>query len=212
MIQSLVTVLLCLTTIPAFSQSSSFREGESETKNEPVAYTNFLQGLSNIQEWATKLEAALRKQGDEIDRNKAKAQLLPKVVAIQKSLSDLEEFNRRVTDDVGTDSKSLNPDKLHNDLTDLSTNLSVLKQHFRDMREEVHVISVPEITDVERLGEEFVGTRDAVVRVTLRALGVSSAEGKEIDYVDLKERSAHISDLLHKAQDAFGELHRYLEK
>lgn len=207
----LFIIALCIVTVSLGSTALAAIESQTEAKQEPTSYDNFLKGLSNLQKWAVKLEAALRKQGAEIDRNKAKTQILPKVIAIQKILSNLEDINRRITLDAGTDAKSLNPNKMRADLNDLSTNLFVLRQRFREMREGVHVISIPEITEVERLGEDFVGARALEVDAALRTLGVSSGDFSEIDYANLKSHSTHITELLHKAQDAFGTLHRYLE-
>jgi hypothetical protein len=73
--------------------------------------TNFLTGLSGIQEWASRLETALRNQGSKIDQSKAKDELLPRVIAIQKNLSDLEDINRRVVEDADKNPVTKNPVK-----------------------------------------------------------------------------------------------------
>ena len=83
----------------------------------------FLRSLTGIQQWASDLEAALRNRGDKIDQRKAKSQLLPGVIAIQKSLSDLEDINTKVVADCGTSIESLNREKMAVDLRALEFKL-----------------------------------------------------------------------------------------
>jgi hypothetical protein len=172
-------------------------------------------GLTGIQEWASKLETALRSQGNKIDQQKAKAELLPRVVAIQKQLSDLEDINRSVVEDAGTREEDLNRTKMIEDLGVFKQKIKEIQGSFNDLRRGVQVISLPEMTDVERLGEDYVQTRGLEIDKSLKILGygepASNAESIKVNYTDLKASSDKITKLLHQAQDAFGKLHHYLE-
>jgi hypothetical protein len=206
-----LTLLTILTVVTATSGAVAQEDAHKTTQNQ-ASNPNFLQGLSSIQEWATKLEAALRSQGNKIDQRKAKEQLLPKVIAIQKNLSDLEDLNANVVQDAGTDASTLNRDKMFDDTQALYSKILEVEKTFRELREGVQAISVPEITNIERIGEDALRTRGVEAYSALRILGYGNpGEGiPRIDYADLKARSDKITMLLHKAQDAFAQLHNYL--
>lgn len=205
-----LTILLSSVSLIATAQDSDKKTVGKQSQN-----TDFLLGLSGIQEWASKLEQALKSQGKEIDQRKAKSQLLPKVTAIQKSLSGLEDINRKIVEDAGSQPKDLKRDKMAQDLSSLEAEIRNIENTFSDLREEVQLISLPEMTDVERLGESIVMTRSVEIYRTLRILGYEDDgtyrnQGSLVDYQSLKASSDKITTLLHQAQDAFGKLHTYL--
>jgi hypothetical protein len=193
--------------------SVSHVQADNTNQNAYQENTGLLKGLSSIQAWAANLEAALREQGNKIDQRKAKDQILPSVIAIQKRLSTFEDINNRIVEDLGTSSDTINREKLEADLIALGSAISDLLTSFEDLRGQVQVISIPEITDVERLGESGVRDRGFQVNKMLKALGYEENHGGEtrIDYADLKSSSDKITALLHQAQDAFGKLHTYLQ-
>jgi hypothetical protein len=188
---------------------------DEKTAGKQSQNTNFLAGLSGIQEWASKLEAALRSQGSKIDQRKAKDELLPKVTAIQKSLSDLEDINGRVVKDAGSRIEDLKRTDMEKDLNSLKEKIKEIQLSFRELRSGVQAISLPGMTDIERLGESTIQSRALVVEDSLQMLGYGNGNDDEkgtlkVDYTALKANSDKITALLHQAQDAFGKLHTYL--
>jgi hypothetical protein len=199
----------------ALASASAQTTAEKTVVQQPQN-SNYLAGLSGIQKWAVKLEASLRSQGNKTDKRKAKDELLPKVITIQNSLSDLEDINRRVMKDAGSQIEDLQRDKMGVDLNSLKEKIIEIESSFRDLREGVQAISLPEMTEVERLGEGLVFTKSFEIDQDLKWLGYAdgrsdSASGIKINYPNLKASSDKIMSILHEAQDAFGKLHTYLE-
>jgi hypothetical protein len=203
-------IVMVLSTYPvAVAQTTLDTTEVKDSQN-----TNFLAGISGIQGWAVKLEATLRNQGDKINQRKAKEKLLPQVIEIQKGLSDLEGSNRKVA--WALDAYKKNQDRLvlADDLYSLAMEIYQIEGSFQKLREGVQVVSLPDMTEVERLGEAAVIEKGNEIADSLEALGYSHGVDQnynpKIDYAAVKARSEEAATLLHQAQDAFGKLHTYL--
>ena len=164
-------MLYILGTSHAFATSPNPSSQSNAEAGEDQGYAKFLRALSSIPEWAAKLETALRSQGREIDRNKAKAQILPKVVEVQKNLSALDDLNTKIVEDLGSKPADVNRKKLIADLEVLEDKLFRIKNTFRELRTDVQIINVPDTTDIERIAEGLVVYRDAEVHGALQLLG-----------------------------------------
>jgi hypothetical protein len=107
-------------------------------------------------------------------------------------LCALEDINTKVIEDAGSGAETLNRDKMQIDLDSLAFKIQEMREHFNDLRERVEVISIPEITDIERIGEGLVATRAAKVHGVLAMLGYGNdlkLGGPDINYADLKASS-----------------------
>jgi hypothetical protein len=201
----------CATTAVETLGASALRSGEGQNPEEE--HSALLRGLTSIPEWAAKLEVELRKEGQQIDRNKAKAQILPTVITVQSELSALESSNNNIVGDLGSDDQHVDRQKLHSDLSRTMDELNDITSSFGNLRANVQVVSIPDVTDIERMGEGLVQGKKRELGSVLTEFGYASTshELSKNDYESIKAHSEHLIQILHQAQDAFASLHRSLE-
>ena len=178
-----------------------------------AAPSGFLATIASIPEWALRLELALRAQGASIDERKAKRALLPDVIAIQTRLSNLQSSNKKVVDELAK--TNADPSIVKSTLGDIRQDIKALTNSFNSIRGKIQPLSISNLVDFEQTAEEAIGEKGLEVQSMLEVLGYADparVNGSDTTHVDLKERSKRLKDLLKSAQDAFGSLHRELNR
>jgi hypothetical protein len=85
-----------------------------------------------------------------------------------------------------------------------------MDRNFKTLRSSVQVLSISKLTELERSAEEMIATKGEHVNemlVQLNYVNPKQPFGAQPSHVDLREQSRHLISLLHKAQDAFAQLH-----
>jgi hypothetical protein len=219
-------LLLTLTALPSWvanAQAAGPKSVKPESSEKTT--TPFLTAVANIPTWASKMQTMLRDMGASIDRSKTINAILPEVEAIQRNLSELEDLNQKLDEELRDSSyqrTSAVQQKVPSGKTKAPTSdtLSQIKhqlfdmnQHFRTIRSNVQVLSIPELTGLERAAEARVKAKGHAVDDLISELGYKKS-GDPLSNpttVQLEARGAALDKLLHEAQDAFAQLHRALK-
>lgn len=202
----------CLAFALASGAIAQAQSGNSQPTQKKDAYgTDFLNALSSIPDWASRIQKTLTTQGSEIDRTKAKRALLPAVAEIQRNLSALEPLNRSLVDDMNQ--TPVNRGNVISHLQGISQAIFAMNDTFSSLRSSTQVLSIPELTELERAAEGLAAGKGEMAENTLAELGYkdrpTSPDARPVP-ADVKARSLKLMELLHKAQDSFGTLHQYL--
>jgi hypothetical protein len=209
-------VLIASLAARGIAQKTSSGSTASAPERNRYSTTALLSALTDIPAWAARLQSELETQGASIDRKKANAKLLPYVISIQKTLSDLENQNNMLVAEMSK--TPIDKRAAESELNQINYIIRSLRDEFSSLRVGTQSVSSPELTDLERAAEAITEGKGITVRDTLEQLGYEGQlgsdshpqPGDETAKIDFKARSKDLLFRLHNAQDAFGKLHAYL--